>query len=368
LDNVALLPVQLVNKDRQPVTQLKVAKMSEADVLSGSGSSATLDPDKDSDRFQVIVPGGAGLGTFSVKIATTTNPDTAYDDNATEVELTADANGGGYLATPTLLLVADDTDDDHQVDSVADDAKNDRTHMIQLEGKLVVTQIKPPGAASFTDIEISATVPVLRTVTCNLFVLEAYVSGANSGWSPATGPDNPWARPLNHFRVAQERWAQAGVKLELGAQSIVRPSQSIGERLGSLVLLSGGDVLADARAIIDAHGTSGTTQFDVFYVGLIIQASGLGFYQAALTDTDASYANTIFMSSNPPPLSIVLAHELGHLLTNRGHFGASASSDPNYSPSASDADKSLNLMAQFVQSDNFTGNRRLTQEQQNFSQ
>ena len=87
-----LLPVQILDKDKKPIVKLKVAKMSEAGVISGTGGSASLDIDKDSDRFYVKISGGSNLGAVSIKVATVDNPDTDYDDDETEIDMQVDGS------------------------------------------------------------------------------------------------------------------------------------------------------------------------------------------------------------------------------------------------------------------------------------
>ena len=131
-----LLPVEILDKDKKAVNKLKVGKMSETGVLSGTVASPTLDIEKDSDRFYVRIPGAASMAPSSIKVATVENPDASYNDDATEIDLQVEGND---LITKSMLLTSDDVDDAYHVDGIADNAKNDRTHKIQLGGKLFRT-------------------------------------------------------------------------------------------------------------------------------------------------------------------------------------------------------------------------------------
>ncbi|MDB6078811.1 MAG: hypothetical protein JWO82_2558, partial [Akkermansiaceae bacterium] len=107
-----LLPIEVVDKDKNHVSKLKIGKMSESGVLSGTGAGTILDIDKDSDRFFVRVKGGAAVGGISVKVSTTDNPDATYNDNATQIDLVAD---GADAISKSMLLVSDSVDDGHPV-------------------------------------------------------------------------------------------------------------------------------------------------------------------------------------------------------------------------------------------------------------
>ena len=56
------------------------------------------------------------MGAVSIKVSTVENPEATYNDDETEIDLQVD---GDDLITKSMLLVSDDVDDDHQVDSVS---------------------------------------------------------------------------------------------------------------------------------------------------------------------------------------------------------------------------------------------------------
>ena len=117
-----VLPVDIVNAAKSPASKLKVAKMIEFGVLNADSS---IDPNNDSDCFSVRVRGGALLGPISVRVATTDNPNPAYNDDPTQIDLHVDGNDA---ITDTMLLMSDDEDDHQPIDGIADDQKNDRSH------------------------------------------------------------------------------------------------------------------------------------------------------------------------------------------------------------------------------------------------
>ena len=256
---VTLLPIEIVDKDKKAVTKLKVGKMAETGVLSGTGSSATLDIDKDSDRFYVRIPGAASMGAVSIKVATVENPDTAYNDDETEIEMQVEGND---LITKSMLLVSDDTDDDHQVDSIADDAKNDRTHKIQLGGKFQVKSIKISGTDHQADIK--TLVQVKKTFDINIVILRDKLQSA--GGVPLISTNDV----QSFWKIANERYSQVGVKVNIQSLEIKDPPTGVDLTDGSLTISASatGRPLADeAKNAITALGTKGnSSDIHVFYV------------------------------------------------------------------------------------------------------
>lgn len=135
LDGLSLyiysLPVEILDKDKKVTTKLKVAKMAETGVLTGTGSTATLNIDKDSDRFYVRVKGvGPVQGEFTIKVATIENPDAAtYNGGETVIDM--ERVGLDWISKQPMLLVSDKVDDEHNMPA----GVKDRTHKIQLSGK-----------------------------------------------------------------------------------------------------------------------------------------------------------------------------------------------------------------------------------------
>jgi hypothetical protein len=59
---VNFLQVEVVDKDKNPIAELKVGTMSEAGVINGTGAQASINIEQDSNRFYVRIAGGAALG------------------------------------------------------------------------------------------------------------------------------------------------------------------------------------------------------------------------------------------------------------------------------------------------------------------
>jgi len=206
VDNVTLAPIEIVDKDKNPVYELKVAKMVDAGVLSDDG---TLDIDCDSDRFFIRIRGAANLGTSTAKWGTIGNPDPSYNDDATEIELTPQ---NGDLISKSLLLVSDKCDDEVKVDDVTDNAENDRTHKIQLGGKVQISSVKFGTNVLNTDTQVP--VKVAKTVKVKFVNCKCGPPGFKDFCWPVPGVNNP----VNGARkVTMERFAQAGIRLDITA-------------------------------------------------------------------------------------------------------------------------------------------------------
>jgi hypothetical protein len=298
---VTLLPVEIVDKDKKALTKLKVGKMAETGVLSGAEASASLDIDKDSDLFYVRIPGAASMGAISIKIATVDNPDTAYNDDETQIDMQVEGNN---LITKSMLLVSDDVDDDHQVDGVADDAKNDRTHKIQLGGKFQVKSIKIGGTEHQADIKTP--VPVEKTVPLAVVILRESAGGP---------PVIAQATVETDLRIAQERYAQVGVRLSW-AISINDPPPGVNLTDGSLDEFSvPQSPTAEEIALITGLGTPKTDDLHVFYVNQLSSGSfGEAFIESI---TPSPIGENVIISSSRRPFT--LPHELGHVLKADGN-------------------------------------------------
>jgi hypothetical protein len=312
---VNLLPIEIVDKDKKAVTKLKVGKMAETGVLSGAEGSATLDINKDSDRFYVRIPGAASMGTVSIKVATVENSDASYNDDESEIDMQVEGND---LITKSMLLVSDDVDDDYQVDGVVDDAKNDRTHKVQLGGKFQVKSIKIGGTEHQADIKTP--VPVKKTVNFGVVVLRQTAGGA---------PVVTQADVENDLKIARERYAQVGTQLTWSI-SIHDPPAGVDLSDGLLVATDGvatmKKVAPETRALIEAMGTANTNaDIHLFYVNEL-KAFGSIPRGVAIADywfdaSEDSYLYNCFVAASRGPFTA--AHELAHLLTDEDHHSSS---------------------------------------------
>ena len=338
--NLLLLKVDIVDKDKNSVSELKIGKMEGA--LSSTG---VLDIDQDEDRFFVRISGAAALKNVSVKLSTVDNPDSSYDDDETEIELEVDGND---LITKSLLLVSDDIDDDYAGNGVgADDAKNDRTHKVQLGGKVQVKSITIDGTEY--PINMKTDVPPKKKVNVSVIIVRETAGGAQSASNQAVEAE---------MKRAQERYAQIAVDLNWSIKVMDPPS---GVNLSDG--LTANPLVNPEMSSLFSAATVATNDLEIFFVNDLIYSSGatlygIGYAKFAATSQGYSgvdgYENTAIINwdaSSPLPGRQVIAHEIGHILTNSGHSGGP-----------------LNLMESgSVRNtvNNIKGGRRLVSSQQN---
>ena len=303
-----LAPIEVLDKDKNTVYALKVGKMAQAGVLTGTGSSAVLDIDKDPDRFYIRINGTAALGGISVKVSTVDNAVAAYNDNETEIDL---LSYGTNSLSKSMLLVSDDVDDGHPVDGIADDVKGDRTHKVQLDGNFNIEGIKL-GSGSWQTINAKTPVPHQKTVHVNIVRL------ADCGLA-ATAIEND-------ITLAMERYAQVGVKLVVDSNEVKPvPSSMLTSQVNATIVGPFASPISnDSKFLIQAYGTQSIEDIHVFYcksVSYELNAvAGYTYIENGFTGTlNGIYANNVLVSSGKKPFT--LAHELGHVLTNRLHFG-----------------------------------------------
>ena len=293
--------------------ELRVSKMEDA--LSAAGA---LDIDKDRDRFFVRIPAGANLNNVSIKLATVDNPKAAYNDDATEIDLAANSNGD--LITQSLLLVSDDVDDDYAGNGVGvDDAKNDRTHKVQLGGKVQISSINVNGTNH--QVNSKTSVPVKKEMVGRIILVG---DAANKSLEMTRLRD-----------IAKERYAQVGIVFDFTITTLAIP-EDIHASFDPVEVEDDGGVFGDGgqggtlihedvRALYDAaHATGKTEQITVLAVPDMRQSFGRAFLPRNTAPQHANYANTVILSLNRILMNnkdFTLAHEVGHVLTNHGHYG-----------------------------------------------
>ena len=299
-----LLPVEVVGNSKNPTAKLNVGKMSESGVLSGTGATATLDVDKDPDRFFVRVLGGAALGGISVKVSTADNTDSAYNDNTTQIDLQSD---GGDAISKSMLLVSDDIDDDYAVDSIADDATGDRTHKIQLGGNFKIEEIKI-GTANWQTEGTKVPVPIGKTVNIGVVILRN--KSQMSGGTPVVAQGDV----EQDLKLGNERYAQAGIKLSWTI-SAEDPPAGVDLSNGLTEFTAPGAPSAEESSLLTSSlATATTADLQVFYVNNFAPApgsAGEAFPEAAFTGPLGG--NVIISAARKP---FTLPHELGHILKN----------------------------------------------------
>jgi hypothetical protein len=191
--------IEIVDADGKPAAELRVAKLEHS--LNATG---TLNIDDDPDRFYVRIRKGEAMRRVSVKLATVGNPDATYNDDPTGIDLT---EAGDWFVSPSLMLMSDDVDDDFSGNgSGKDDERNDRTHKIQLGGKVSVDSFNING----TERPAGLTTPV---------PVKKKLSGRIIFFGDTNTNDN-LQKMLEYRKIANERYAQAGIRLDLPITTI----------------------------------------------------------------------------------------------------------------------------------------------------
>ncbi len=323
-----LYPIQIVSANGQTATELKVGKMDDGSVhalirVSNEVSDSKLNIDLDRDRFYIRIPGLTGDHDVKVKLGTADNLDSEYDDDPTWVALVAK---NGYYESRSQLLVSGDVDDDHTnsiydlgEDDPSDESNQDRTHKVQLGGYVQITAVKIDGVESSCFMEIP--VKVKKTVIVDVVVMSP------AGITPE--------RITADFNAVNERYAQVGLRVKRNAARFKDAEEIPGfprsfrdgadySSANTLDVDTGGigAIPTKARMLIEAFGTdSKIDDIHAFYVegctgGGVNQGTSIPEYRG---DVDPGFSNNFFISRNYAQFRVV-AHELGHVLTNEGHW------------------------------------------------
>lgn len=124
-----------------PASFLSPCRWLDNDTLVDSSIKLTNFPEKDADRIVVRIPlphkkGETGL---TIKVSTE-GADAGYNDDPTEIEIHETSPQSGIFESLPFVIVSD-IDDDNALDGTlgdGDNQKNDRTHIGQGGGKLMV--------------------------------------------------------------------------------------------------------------------------------------------------------------------------------------------------------------------------------------
>jgi len=306
-----------------------------------------LNIDHDADCFWVRVRLPEALGPISITIKTEGGEDASHNDNATEVELLYEPITQ-YWTTQTQILVSDPIIDnayettDRNGNKVPNNAKNDRSHVVELGGKVIIESIKM-GNDALRPLGIELPVKIKREVRMRFARLADTTLGTN---------ENNAINPTRNVRITNGRLAQVGIKIKQIGDFVVIPIQGGTVKAVDMVPSDPDDpnstkvptLGVEPRLIVDAYNNLGTPVADneilvvyckhIFYTKVINSqdVSGLATFQNwMLTNYDeadaATYTNKVFLSGlfQKP---FTMPHEIGHLLTNNGHYGINYAKDP----------------------------------------
>jgi hypothetical protein len=351
---VVEITVNFLNKDKNEIDNLRVGKWK--DGFAGSPPTVKANfIDLDPDRFYVRVDDQTMKGEGKVSINLwTESPGSDYDDDATEVELSETGANSGIFESDSLMLMSDDVDDDHQVDAIADDVENDRTHKVAIEGKV---QLQYP-ASGCGNWKKEADVPEpsdVKTVNVHVVILkngstvligerfkdendngvrdggETYRdTDSSSSYTSNLSESDATKRVEEEFEVAKQRYAQVGVKLNLTIDFEQAPA-AINDGLIELSLTSpdGDNDLSDDEKSLFQAGLNSTSRVDIeaYYVAKATRTQGSDFSRSTACPSDW-YENMTTTDLND---SIIVtnkagyydpAHELYHIFSQKtAHFG-----------------------------------------------
>jgi hypothetical protein len=330
---VTLVPIEIVvpkvSADGNPVpgimvsaVELKVSKMQKSLTVEKNAGVITkeeLNIDDDIDRFYVRIVGGAVMlqnnEVATVNVSTSGCLDLTYNDDETEVVL---QSVGADLISPSMILVSDTVDDDHAgpVDVGGDDVQNDRTHIVQLGGKINVSKLVI-GNVEHT-INLQKEVLKKKRVSINIVILDD--GNVNVPDMTATADRD--------IKAANERYAQAGVEIVKGSLTVKPLPTDLSLPGNKLIIEESGtgpaSLTEDVKRIIDVYGTTNNLDdIHVFYVPMGIQAlpgteiDGVGLNHR-YEQLNANYRYNVFIKKMTYPSG--LAHELGHILTDGAHL------------------------------------------------
>ena len=314
ITGVSLFPVEIVDNDYKALEKMRFARMEES--LTADGN---LEPMHDDDRFYVQVSGPESLGEIKIKLGTVENPEEEkYNDNPTEISLTYK---DGVWRTKALVLVSDSIDDSHDG---SDDDIDDQTHLGQAGGKVQISSINIEGKESIADLKV----PIRKRDELSLNVIAFEGAGLTK------------AAVEKHIdQFVRERFAQTGLRITHSVTE--KPwNSSFGSHATFYLRDQNSDneflITSGAENLMNAHGTDTLTDVTVFVTGTLLvknedgtpnSIGGVGLHKSiAWPYLKGKYRNNIFLNGGTPA-TWTLSHEVGHLYTDKVHYGESYSKD-----------------------------------------
>ena len=348
-----------------------------------TASPFAIVPEEDPDSYLIRVHDTSGVWkqlanpTAKPGIRITTASPSPYEQSHSDQSATNQAlfqvdaanpnMAPGWLATKSMFLVSNLGDNNQAAGGPVNTARNDLSRIILPGGTVTVAfpgwqrSSTTPPADKIVSINLPTPIAAKATLDMKIF------RDAND-----LKPGSIAELFKNQFRSINEHFAQAGIvfdKATLDSAAIVLPS-GLNSQIPNFYIpnLSPSRLTKQVRDLAQLAGrvTASGVEPNVNYarndasLGILFCANqpetiqqlspGLGLPPFSLESSEQAFSGNFFALYNTDlgggsgysPRTA--AHEVGHLLTNKGHFGGAASSVNSYQPLASTDEKGFNLM------------------------
>ncbi|MEZ5405431.1 MAG: hypothetical protein R3F23_04425 [Verrucomicrobiia bacterium] len=312
--------LEILDAEKKPTEELNVGTMEKSFVEAHyvktkdgvNPGKATFDPDKDENKFFVRLKdiNESGEKQINVKLSTQ-NPNPKYDEKDRKVVLKETGEGSGIYESDPLLLTSDAIDDAVVVNKIEDNQCDkkvmqcDQTFQTMLGGQVKVDYPEK-------NISTTAKVPIVKELDITINILK------KDGQEAASREDVE-----RQVEEANEIYASVGIKINANIVSVDVPEG---------VNLSNGFSESDEKALFDKLATPNPRDVQVFYVGKFDKVDppskdniAVAYAKIYKEDTilndkspDDNRINNVVMSDTKVPF--VLAHEIGHVLTQDHHY------------------------------------------------
>ena len=315
---LTVVGINLLDSNDNITNILKVAKWQGAFDPGPTVKSNFIDALPDPDRFFIRIVDASikGKGKIPIKLSAD-SPGTNYDNDATESELDETPANSGIFKSKSQMLMSDKIDDEHKVDSITDNDKNDRTYIVALGGKVKIEYETVSGVKLIREANVPAPKEI-KTVGVNIVILRN--KAKKDGGTPVITESDV----IKDWELAVERYAQIGVTITYSV-IISDPPAGVNLNNGLTEFTSGSNPTTEEKALLNGLGTSTKNDIYIFYVNYLSDDSrGEAFVDSLLSGGNDKYSyNVIISASNPSnPLGtrgpFTFPHELGHLLLNDG--------------------------------------------------
>ncbi len=332
--------LEILNANNTGMTDAKVAKWGSAYEQVGAKVPVKADhPTGDADRFYLRVTDpyygmNPNPGPQTLQVRT--------DSDMMTGGLTLTQVAAGVYESRKCILVSNTVDDDFKVNGVNDNAVDDATYRVKLGDTLTITYDSNPvpgGARPL--IHKRVPVRVLKEAKVNVTVMMVMPQ------PPAQGPPGPVASQAQvdqWLTAANETYAQVGVRLTWTVQFAEEPKKTRNDDMD--VNLSNGLLVPpisdiEARSMIRGYRvlvgstaipirTAATDDVELFIINYFADGGGnsltgfrgLSFPPAAMSlhPDSPDIVDSVIVSARYRT-TFTVAHEIGHILTNAGHYG-----------------------------------------------